>query len=61
MLLKQTATSLLGEILKELFQGTVLGYDKEEKFYTIAYDDEDELHSFPLLDDLEKGELIIIS
>ena len=43
------------------FKGTVLSYEKEESCYTVAYDDEEEVHSFPLLQDFEKGEVRLIS
>ena len=46
---------------KTWFKGTVLSYDQEMKEYTVAYDNEDEVCRFPLLDDFENEELKIIS
>lgn len=43
------------------FKGTVLAYNKGNKQFTVAYDGEGETYDFHLLDDLEKGELRIIS
>lgn len=43
------------------FKGTVLAYNKEDKQFTVAYDNEGDVYNFALLDDLEKGELRIIS
>ena len=43
------------------YKGTVLGFDKETKeFKSVIYDSEDEEYTFPLLEDLDKGELKII-
>ena len=43
------------------FKGTVLSYDRDSKYFKVVYDTEDEIYSFPLLEDLEKGELRLIS
>ena len=42
------------------YKGTVLSFDKETKEFRILYDNEAEEYSFPLLEDLEKGELKIL-
>ncbi len=42
-------------------KGTVLSYDKMSKEYSVVYDGEDCVFCFPLLDDLQKGELQVIS
>ena len=42
------------------YKGTVLGFDKETKEFRVLYDNEDEEYTFPLLEDLDKGELRII-
>jgi len=42
------------------YKGTVLSFDKETKEYRILYDNEEEEYSFPLLEDLEKEEVITI-
>ena len=42
------------------YKGTVLGFDKETKEFRVLYDNEDEEYMFPLLEDLDKGELKII-
>ena len=38
-----------------------LSYDRDSKYFKVVYDTEDEIYSFPLLEDLEKGELRLIS
>jgi len=43
------------------YKGTVLSFDKETKEFRILYDNEDEEYKFPLLEDLEKGEIKILS
>ena len=43
------------------FKGTVLSYEKEEKHYSVVYDNEDDVYTFPLLEDMENGELRIVS
>ena len=42
------------------YKGTVLGFDKETKEFRVLYDNEDKEYTFPLLEDLDKGELKII-
>ena len=39
------------------YKGTVLSYDESTREYRIAYDNEDEIFSFPLLEDLENNDL----
>jgi E1A/CREB-binding protein len=41
----------------EWFEGTVLGYNKDTKEYRIQYDGEDDIYSFPLLEDVQRNEL----
>ena len=41
------------------YEGTVLQMDSETKEYQVAYDGEDDVSSFPLLDDIASGDLII--
>ena len=41
--------------------GTVLSYDRDSKYFKVVYDTEDEIYSFLLLEDLEIGELCLIS
>ena len=44
------------------YKGTVLSFDKETKeFRIILYDNEEEEYSFPLLEDLEKEEVKILT
>ena len=43
------------------YKGTVLSFNKETKEFRILYDEEDQEYSFPLLEDLEKGEVKIVS
>ena len=42
------------------FKGTVLGYSKESGEFRVVYDDEEEEYSYPLLQDLAKGEVHVI-
>ena len=43
------------------YKATVLSFDKETKEFRILYDNEEaEEYSFPLLEDLEKGEVKIL-
>ena len=42
------------------FKGTILGFDKDTKEYRVQYDNEDEIYSFPLLDDLRNNELHVL-
>ena len=42
------------------YKGTVLSYNKDSGEFRIAYDNEDEVYCFPLIDDLRKGELKIV-
>ncbi len=42
------------------YQGTVISYDHGTKNFRIAYDNEEDIYSFPLLDDLECGDLQIL-
>ena len=42
------------------YKGTVLAYNKENKQFTVAYDNEGETYDSALMDNLEKGELRII-
>ena len=43
------------------YKGTVLSFDKETKEFRILYDNEEaKEYSFPLLEDLEKGEVKIL-
>lgn len=39
------------------FCGTVLGYNKDTQEYRVQYDNEDEIYSFTLLDDIKNNEL----
>ena len=39
------------------YKGTVLAYDKDTEEFRVAYDNDDEVFCFPLLLDLEKGDL----
>ncbi len=41
-------------------KGTVMSYDKVTGEFRVAYDNEDQIFSFPLLDDLRNGDLQII-
>ena len=43
------------------FKGTVLAYNQNNHEFTIAYDNENEVFSFPLLEDLKCGDLLVIS
>ena len=43
------------------YKGTVLSFDKETKEFRILYDNEEEEYSFPLLEDLEKEEVKILT
>ena len=43
------------------YKGTVLSFDKETKEFRILYDNEEEECSFPLLEDLEKEEVKILT
>ena len=38
------------------FTGTILGYNKDTEEFSVAYDNEDCVYCFPLLEDLAKGE-----
>lgn len=42
------------------YEGTVLGYNDETEEYTIAYDKEDSVYEFNLLEDLDCGDLIVL-
>ncbi len=43
------------------YKATVLSFDKETKEFRVLYDNEEvEEYSFPLLEDLEKGEVKIL-
>ena len=42
------------------YKGTVLSFDKGTKEFRVLYDNEDEEYTFPLLEDLEKGDLKIL-
>ena len=39
------------------FTGTILGYNKDTEEFSVAYNNEDCVYCFPLLEDLAKGEL----
>lgn len=39
------------------YKGTVMSYDEVTKEYRVAYDNEDEIFSFPLLEDLKNNDL----
>ena len=39
------------------FTRTVVSYNDEAGEFSIAYDDEDEVYQYPLLEDMAKGEL----
>lgn len=41
-------------------KGTVLSFDSEKKEFQVAYDNEDVVYSFPLLEDLKNGELKVM-
>ena len=43
------------------YKGTVLGYDRDSREFRIAYDNDDEQYSFPLLEDLTNNELVILN
>lgn len=43
------------------YKGTILSFDKETKEFRILYDNEEEEYSFPLLEDLEKEEVKILT
>ena len=45
---------------KVWFKGTVLSFNAESQEFTVAYDNEDEVFNFPLLEDLKNGELRVI-
>ena len=42
------------------YSGTVLAFEEGTGQYTVAYDNEDDVYAFKLLEDLESGELIIL-
>ena len=42
------------------YKGTVLSYNKDSGEFRVAYDNEDKVFCFPLIDDLRKGELKIV-
>ena len=42
------------------FKGTVLAYNQNNHEFTIAYDIENEVFSFPLLEDLKCGDILVI-
>ena len=42
------------------YRGTVLSFDKETQEFRVLYDNDDEEDTFPLLEDLDNGELKII-
>ena len=42
------------------YRGTVLSFDKETQEFRVLYDNDDEEYKFPLLEDLDNGELKII-
>ena len=44
----------------EWFSGTVLSYDKVTKEFRVAYDNEEDEYSFPLLEDLASGEIRLV-
>lgn len=43
------------------FRGTILAYNPNNHEFTIAYDNEEDVFKFPLVDDLKNGDLRIIS
>lgn len=43
------------------YKGTILSFDKETKEFRILYDNEEKEYSFPLLEDLEKEEVKILT
>ena len=42
------------------FDGTILSYNKDTGEYRVQYDNEDEIYSFPLLDDLKENDLKVL-
>lgn len=42
------------------YKGTVMSYDAASQEFRVAYDDEDEIFSFPLLEDLQNGDLLVL-
>ena len=42
------------------FDGTVLSYSKDTGEYRVQYDNEDEIYTFPLLDDLKENDLKVL-
>ena len=42
------------------YKGTVMSYDEANGTFRVAYDNEDEIFSFPLLEDIQNGDLLIL-
>ena len=55
---RETQFNCDGELV--WYRGTVLSFDKETQEFRVLYDNDDEEYKFPLLEDLDNGELKII-